>query len=347
MTTPSETSLSKTLPIGSNKTLRRRYMVIDEQIQGNFRFGLLLEDLDILAEQTALAYVRRFYPEARVVTAAIDNILVRHVVDVTRDIVFHARINHVGRSSLEVGIRIEHPGDPVTHIASCYFTMVARGGEGDGESIPLPPLEYASDLERERAARVIAGREEYRKQQESLLLPPSQEEYRILDNLHQVQEKQEFAGLRAHRLATDAWERMYPEQEYVPQRIFGGYLIRRAYELSSICSELVAPDRSIIAAVNRINFFHPVRMGDKLHFTSRIVFTCDSFVCVEASIERISRDRSVKALSNSCLFTFVNVDGELNHRPVPPIYPATYREDARYLNAYRSFHTLTSHYRMI
>ena len=36
-----------------------------------------------MAEQTALTYVRRFHPEARVVTAAIDNIMVRNVVDVT------------------------------------------------------------------------------------------------------------------------------------------------------------------------------------------------------------------------------------------------------------------------
>lgn len=347
MTTPIETSSYRTLPLGSDLKLRRRYMVIDEDIPGNFRFGLLLEELDILAEQTALAYVRRFYPAARVVTAAIDNIMVRHVVDVTRDIVFHARINHVGRSSLEVGIRVEHAGDPATHIASCYFTMVARGGEGADESVPLPPLEYNEELAQERAAKAIAGREEYRRRQASLLEPPSREEYEMLDRLHRAQEEPGFSGHGASRLVADAWERMYPEQEYVPQRIFGGYLIRRAYELSAICSELVAPDRSIVAAVNRINFFHPVRLGDKLHFTSRVVYTNESFVCVEASIERISRDRAAHALSNSCLFTFVNVDRELNHRPVPPIYPATYREDARYLEAFRSYQALAGHYRMI
>lgn len=347
MARPNDTSYYKSLPLGSDPALRRRFMVIDEAIPGNFRFGLLLEELDIMAEQTALAYVRRFHPEGRVVTAAIDNILVRHVADVTRDIVFHARINHVGRSSLEVGIRVEHAGDPVTHIASCYFTMVARGGEGAGESLPLPPLEYVSEEEQHRAAKVMASRDEYRQQQASLLEPPSREEYEMLDGLHRAQEEPGFAGLVAGRLVADAWERMYPEQEYVPQRIFGGYLIRRAYELSGICSELVAPDRSILAAVNRINFFHPVRLGDKLHFTSRVVFTSESFVCVEASIERISRDRTAKALSNSCLFTFVNVDRDLNHCPVPRIYPSTYREDARYLDAFRSYRTLTGHYRMI
>jgi acyl-CoA hydrolase len=137
---------------------------------------------------------------------------------------------------------------------------------------------------------------------------------------------------------------MYPEKENVPLSIFGGYLIRRAYELSSICANLVAPDRAIIAAVTRINFFHPVRIGDTLHYTSRVVYTSGSFVCVEASIERTSRDRSTKALSNSCFFTFVNVNSELAHQPVSPIYPATYAEDARYLAAHRSLRALIEHH---
>ena len=46
-----------------------------------------------------------------------------------------------------------------------------------------------------------------------------------------------------------------------------------------------------------------------------------TWVDMEASIERTSRDRTTKALSNSCFFAFVNVDRELAHQPVPPIYP--------------------------
>lgn len=348
MTRPNETSYYQTLPLSTDLAMRRRYMVVDEPIPGNLRFGLLLEILDLVAEKTALNYVNRFYPDARVVTAAIDNILVRHAADVTRDIVFHARINHVGRSSLEVGIRVEQPGDPTNHIASCYFTMVARSGMGEGAtSVALPPLEYLDETEQARAKKALSGRDEYRQQQALLTEPPSREEYEMLAALHKAQEEPGFPGLLAGRLVADAWERMYPEQENVPQKIFGGYLIRRAYELSAICSELVAPDRSIVAAVNRINFFHPVRMGDKLHFTSRVVYTSGSFVCVEASIERLSRDRTSKALSNSCLFTFVNVDRELVHQPVPAIYPATYAEDASYLAAHRSYQSIVRHHAII
>lgn len=347
MITAAETSIYKTLHLSSDPAIRRRYMIVDEPIIGNFRFGLLLEDLDIVAEQTALGYVRRFHSDARVVTAAIDNIIVRHVVDSNQDIVIHARINHIGRSSLVIGIRVEHPGTPSTHIASCYFTMVARGGESAEESRSLPPLQYTDELEQLRAERAVAAREEYRQQQAAEQEPPSREEFKMLQNLHSMQEEPGFKGLKAGELVVDGWDRMYPEQEYVPHRIFGGYIVRRAYELSSICSELVAPDRSVIAAVNRINFFHPVRLGDKLHYTCRVVYTNDSFICVEANIDRISRDRTSKTLSNSCLFTFTNVDSNLQHRAVPTIYPATYAEDARFLSACRSHQIMIGHYTLI
>jgi acyl-coenzyme A thioesterase 9 len=359
MPRPNETTHHHSLPLGSDPELRRRFMVLDEPLQGNIRFGLLLEVLDKVAEETALNYVHRYHPEARVVTAAIDDILVRHAADVTRDIVFHARINHVGRSSLVVGIRVEQPGEPINHIASCHFTMVARSGRGNQEcSVALPPLEYLDEAEQRRSAKAVASQAEYRRQQALLSEPPSRDEFEMLAKLHQaqdepalvgrrVQDEPCFRGLLASRLVTESWERMTPEKENVPRSIFGGYLIRRAYELSSICSDLVAPDRPIIAAVTRINFFHPVRIGDTLHFTSRVVYTSGSFVCVEASIERTSRDRTTKALSNSCFFTFVNVNSELAHQPVPTIYPASYAEDTRYLAAHRSLRALVEHHAII
>ncbi len=348
MLKPLQTSFTKILSLTSDEALKRRFMVLDEPIQANMRFGLLLEVLDKVAEEAALNYLNQFFPEARVVTAAIDNIVIRHVTDMSRDVHFKARINHIGRSSLEIGIRVEQPGGPVRHIASCYFTMVARSGMGEGAvSVALPGLDYDEGIEKQRAEKALQRRKEYKQQQALLREPPSHEEFQMLTDVHTAQDEPGFSGLLVGKLTADAWERMYPEQENVPKKIFGGYLIRRAYELSSICSELVAPNRPIAAAVNRINFFHPVRMGDTLHYTTRVVYTNGSFICVEANIERISRDKTTKALSNTCLFTFVNVDDNLQQQPVPQVYPTNYGEDARYLAAHRSCQTLIGSYQRI
>jgi acyl-coenzyme A thioesterase 9 len=342
---PSQTSIVKRLKFSTDLRLRRHFLLTDEPVRSNLRFGLLLEVLDKLAEDTALRYVRRSYPAARVVTAAMDSMRVRGVPDETRDMVLRARVNLVGTTSLEVGIRIEQPGvaagEPVLHVASCYFTMVARLRDEDGteRSVPLPGLEYRSKVDLARAERARMRRASYREYVHAADAPPSAEEYALLRRLHEAQEgapDQPGANiLLASGLKAEGWERTYVEQENVPHKIFGGYVAHRAYMVAHICSEMVASHRALLVSVDRINFHQPVRMGDKLHYISRVAFTGHTSITVETSITRISRDRKSTALSNVCTFTFVNVDPELHPMPVPAIYPTTYAEDARYLAGYR------------
>jgi len=326
-----------TIPLAANPAVRREFMLIDQPVAGNIRFGKLLEVLDKLAEDVALAYVRGHDPEARVVTAAVDRIQVRGPADIYRDLRLRARVNFVGRHSVEVGIRCEHPeadGRPSGHIASCYFTMVARSAD-ETRSLVVPAFEPADDDARRRWSRAAARRQAYRTAITAGDEPPSREEYLLLQKLHAAQDDAAFDGLLARDLVTTGWERMYPEQENVPKKIFGGYVIRKAYEQSAICAELVAPHRPVIISVNRINFNQPVRMGDRLRFQSRVTYAGGRSISVETEILRIGIDRTQAALSNTCVFTFVNVDEQLTPQPVPQVYPTTYRENDRFLAAHR------------
>lgn len=331
---PIHTSTTRVLTLAHDTALRRRFMVVDRPLRGNLRFGLTLEILDALAEDTALSYVRQFHPDARVVTAAIDGIRVLAPADVTRDLLFLARVNYVGRTSLEVGIRVEQDSDPPRHIASCYFTMVARQGEA---SVEIPPLEYGDDLERSRLREALERREANKLRQREAHEPPSREEFELLRALRREQHLSD-GGLLARDLVASSWERVYPEQENVPQKIFGGYVVNRAYELASIHAESVSSHRPVVAAVNRINFLRPVRIGDILRFTSKIIYTGRTSIAVDTRIERIGREHTVVDLSNDCMFTFVNVDDDLRPQPVPRIYPTSHDEDTAYLAAYRRSH---------
>ena len=336
MRRPVEISLTRTLPFSTDAGLRRSFQLTDEPLRANFRFGLLLEVLDKIAEETALAFVTDALPHARFVTAAIDSIRIRNAPDITRDMQLLARVNYVGRTSLEVGVRVEHPGEHPHHVASCYFTMVARDGTGDdAESVELPQLHYEDALELRRERRAIKRRARYRDEQHAAVAPPTRDEYAHLQSLRSVQDCAGFTGALARDLTMSGYDLTYPEHENVPKKIFGGYVIHRAFMYSSICADLIAPDRPTVVAVNRINFHHPVRIADKLHFQSRVTYTGESSVCVETDIVRISRDRASTSLCNTCVFTFTNVDADLRRRPVPPVYPTTYAEDARYLAAYR------------
>ncbi len=334
--TPHDTRYLFVLPFSTDHALARRFLARDSNIVGNIRFGKLLETLDKVAENTALAYVNRFYPDARVVTAAIDSIVVRNPADTSHDLVFSAQINHVGKSSMEVGIRIECLGAGSSHLASCYFTMVARSTDGgEGKSLALPPLHYEREIEVKRHNKAELRRQAYRESLAKAEEMPSLDEYLFLKKLHKEQESPGFKGIRAGELVLESNVRAYPEQENVPKTIFGGYLIRKAYELAALAAEMVAPDRVVPSHVNRINFNQPVLLGDQLKFTARVVYTGKTTITVQSDIERFSRSAGDKALSNSCLFTFRNVGSDMESRPVPFIYPVTYAEDARFLNAYR------------
>ncbi len=333
---PHDTRYLLVLPFSTDPVLARRFLARDSTIVGNIRFGKILETLDKVAENTALAYVHRFYPDARVVTAAVDSIILRNPADTKHDLVFSAQINHVGKSSMEVGIRIECLGEGSSHLATCYFTMVARSTDcGEAKSLALPPLQYPEEIDKKRFHKAEMRRQAYRDGLAKAEEMPTLDEYLLLKRLHKEQEQTGFNGVYAGRLTLESTCKAYPEQENVPRTVFGGYLIRKAYELAALAAEMVAPDRAVPCQVNRINFNQPVLLGDQLKFTARVVYTGKTTIAVQSDIERFSRTDGNKSLSNSCLFTFRNVGSDMSPKAVPFIYPVTYAEDARFLNAYR------------
>ena len=62
MARPIDTALEQRLPLGTDLALRRQFMVVNEPLPGNLRFGRLLEVLDALAEDVALRHVRQAAP---------------------------------------------------------------------------------------------------------------------------------------------------------------------------------------------------------------------------------------------------------------------------------------------
>ena len=91
------------------------------------------------------------------VTVAIDSMSFYSPVYVGNQITLKASINYVGRTSMEVGIRVEAEdvlSGEVTHTNSAYCVYVALGP--DGKPAPVPPL-IAETEEEER--RMEAGKQ--------------------------------------------------------------------------------------------------------------------------------------------------------------------------------------------
>lgn len=120
---------------------------------GNIHGGEVLK----LADSTAGVVAQR-HSGGPAVTAALDEMAFLEPVRVGDIVRTYAQVNWVGRSSMEIGVRIEtQPWDAATewrHVGSAYFVFVAI--DGAGQARPVPPLapEGDGDVRRMREAEI-------------------------------------------------------------------------------------------------------------------------------------------------------------------------------------------------
>ncbi|HTJ50155.1 MAG TPA: acyl-CoA thioesterase [Cyclobacteriaceae bacterium] len=103
---------------------------------GKIHGGILLSLMDKVAYACASKHAGTYC-----VTVSVDSVEFLQPVEVGELVSLHASVNHVGRSSLVVGIRVEAENvklGTVKHTNSSYFTMVAKGD--DDKPTPVPKL---------------------------------------------------------------------------------------------------------------------------------------------------------------------------------------------------------------
>ncbi|MDP4299275.1 acyl-CoA thioesterase [Leptothrix discophora] len=115
---------------------------------GNVHGGTILKLLDQVAYACASRYAGRY-----VVTLSVDQVMFRQPVHVGDLVSFLASVNHTGRTSMEIGIKVIAENirtQEKRHVNSCFFTMVAV--DDDRKPVEVPPLRPFSPDERRRHA---------------------------------------------------------------------------------------------------------------------------------------------------------------------------------------------------
>ncbi|WP_066710878.1 acyl-CoA thioesterase [Celeribacter ethanolicus] len=119
---------------------------------GKVHGGALLKLLDLVAFSCASRYSGQY-----AVTLSVDQVMFKEPIHVGELVHFRATVNYVGRSSMEIGIRVEAENirtHRVRHTNSCYFTMVAVDDDGKTVAVPQFTLETEVDQQRWRAAEL-------------------------------------------------------------------------------------------------------------------------------------------------------------------------------------------------
>ena len=116
----------------------------DANPRGNVHGGVIMYLIDNAAGSAAIRHAR-----APVVTASIDRLDFHHPVFVGDLVTLRASVNFIGRTSMEVGVRVEAESllsGNKRHTASAYLTFVSLGE--DGRPSPLPSLILDTDDEK-------------------------------------------------------------------------------------------------------------------------------------------------------------------------------------------------------
>jgi acyl-CoA hydrolase len=140
-------------------TLDRRRLEMTElmtpdlaNFSGKVHGGALLNLLDRVAFSCASRFSGHY-----AVTLSVDQVTFKEPIHVGELVTFRASVNGVGRSSMEIGIRVEAEdirSGQRRHTNSCYFTMVALDETGKPTAVPELRLDDALDRKRCRAAEI-------------------------------------------------------------------------------------------------------------------------------------------------------------------------------------------------
>lgn len=129
------------------------YLVMpsDTNPAGNVHGGVIMKHIDNTAGIVAFRHAR-----ANVVTASIDRLDFHHPAFVGELLTLKASLNYVGRSSMEIGVRVEAEnllsGD-VRHIASAYLTFVSLDKNHKPQQVPPLALNSEDQCRRNREAQ--------------------------------------------------------------------------------------------------------------------------------------------------------------------------------------------------
>lgn len=137
-------------PTSAARTSLSRIMTLhDTNLHGNVHGGVILHLVDELGGAVAARH-----SGGRAVTASMDEFQFLVPVHVGDLVMSYAQVNWAGRTSLEVGVRVEaerwdEAGQEPRHVASAYVVYVALDEQGQPRAVP--PVVPETPQERRRA----------------------------------------------------------------------------------------------------------------------------------------------------------------------------------------------------
>ncbi|XP_055987100.1 acyl-coenzyme A thioesterase 9, mitochondrial-like [Sorex fumeus] len=335
------------LPLGTQPELREKYLTVENTV----RFGRILEDLDNLG--VLICYMHNKTDSVQVspfsiVTALVDKIdLHKTRLNPEQDIKFTGHVSWVGKTSMEVKMHMfQYHDNDFFPVLDATFVMVARDAENKGPAF-VHPLIIQTPEEEElfQQGELNKGKRIDFFSASLLKMAPSAEERTTVHELFLSTLDPKTINFQSRVLPPNAvWmensklkslEICHPQERNIFNRIFGGFLMRKAYELGWATACQFCGSQPFIVAVDDIMFQKPVEVGSLLFLSSQVCFTQGKYIQVRVHSEVASYDDQEHTTTNVFHFTY------MSEKKVPLVFPKTYGESMLYLDGQRHFNTMS------
>ncbi|CAI9770701.1 unnamed protein product [Fraxinus pennsylvanica] len=281
--TPSQSKMTILYNFSTDYILREQYRDPWNEV----RIGKLLEDLDALAGTISVKHCSDVDSATRplyLVTASVDKMVLKKPISVDIDLKIVGAVIWVGRSSIEIQLEVTQPPIEITDgsesvALTANFIYVARDYK-TGKAAPVNRLSPETDREK-MLYEASETRNKLRKRKfkedrkeiengEMDRFAALLSEGRIFCDMPALANRHSVL-LRNTRLENSLI--CQPQQRNIHGRIFGGFLMHRAFELAFSTAYAFASIMPSFLEVDHVDFLKPVDVGDFLRFKSCVLYT--------------------------------------------------------------------------
>ncbi|KAK1583446.1 hypothetical protein Q3G72_023862 [Acer saccharum] len=344
---PSKSRTSILYKFSSDYILKEQYRNPWNEI----RMGKLLEDLDALAGTITYKHCCNDDGATRpllLVTASVDRMVMKKPILVNTDLEIAGAVTWVGRSSMEIQLEVTQssqdtpePSESVALVAN--FTFVARDAK-TGKSAPvnqiLPETEQEKLLWEEAEERNKMRKRNKAEKQMNIdngdkeRLNALLAEGRIFCDMPALADRDSILiQYTSHGNSLIC----QPQQRNIHGRIFGGFLMRKAFELAFSTAYAFAGAAPRFIEVDHVDFFRPVDVGNFLRFKSCVLYTerenpARPLINVEVIAHVTRPELRTSEVSNKFYFTFtIRPEAMKDGFSIRNVVPATELEAKRVL----------------
>jgi uncharacterized protein (TIGR00369 family) len=139
-------------PSDSLVVLSQAMSITDANLSGNVHGGVIMKLVDTAAGLAAVKHCR-----SRVVTVAMDEMVFIEPVYLSDVVTLRAQVNDVGRTSMEVGVRVDAENTMTAekrHVSTAYLVFVALDQAGNPKAVPRLDPQTVEERRRMEEAKI-------------------------------------------------------------------------------------------------------------------------------------------------------------------------------------------------